>query len=267
MDAIEQADAALEAHWSLIGRWSKGELHEEGGLLWYETPLGHLPYNAVIRSRLPEGAAADVSISRTMKRFRERGVDCLWFLRPSSTPPDLGQRLEAHGLRAAERMTYMSLELAAWEPSPARSAVVCEEVLDAAALDTYTQLTADYWEIPEEQRALVAELQREMGPGTVPGHRYLAFADGRAVCRGYLSLAGPPGVAAIYGMSVRQEARGRGIATRLTRALVERAKAERCERIVLHSSDMAIGLYRRAGFREHCVAAAYATTALWSGEH
>jgi hypothetical protein len=51
---------------------------------------------------------------------------------PSSTPADLGTRLEAQGLRAVEQMTYMSLELAPWAAPSLPSDVAVKEVLDDA---------------------------------------------------------------------------------------------------------------------------------------
>jgi hypothetical protein len=46
-----------------------------------------------------------------------------------------------------------------------------------------------------------------------------------------------------------------------------RAKQRGCHRAVLHSTDMAAGVYRRAGFVERCTITVFATGSLWSGEH
>jgi ribosomal protein S18 acetylase RimI-like enzyme len=79
-----------------------------------------------------------------------------------------------------------------------------------------------------------------------------------------LSLSAPPGVAAIYGMSVRPEARGQGIASHLTNIALHRAKALQCTKVVLHASEMAVNVYRRAGFTEHCELVIHGTAPLWS---
>lgn len=267
MTIVDEIEAALVAQWSLLGCWPKGSLHDEGGLTWFETPIRHSPYNGVVRTHLdPDGA--DAAIARLLERFRARGVNCVWFVGPSASPADLGARLEAQGLARVEPMTYMSLELDGWQPSaPAAGGVTFEEVLDDDALATYANLAIAYWEIPGDDRALVAELHRALGPGRVPGRRYLALDGGRAVGKGYLSLVGPPGVASIYGMSVLPEARGRGIARGMTTVLVERARQEGCHRVVLHASEMAVALYRRAGFVARAVWPVYATARIWSGAH
>jgi len=63
------------------------------------------------------------------------------------------------------------------------------------------------------------------------------------------------------------EARGRGIAGGLTTTLLERATDAGCSRAVLHSTDTAVGVYRRAGFVDRCPIQVFATASLWSDQH
>jgi GNAT superfamily N-acetyltransferase len=264
---VAEIEEALFAQWSHFGRWPRGELHDQDGLLWFETPIKHLPYNGVIRSRLHERASADATIRALMARFRARDVQWFWVVHPSTTPADLGDRLLAHGLRPVEHMAGMSLELAGWNAPPLPQNVVFEEVLDDAGMRAYTDLTMGYWEIPDKERDLVGAFHRHWGPGRAPGHRYVAFVDDEAIGKAYLSLAGPAGVASIYGMSVLPEARGRGVARGMTATLLQQAKTLGCTRVVLHSTDMAVGVYSRTGFVHRCGLTVYATAALWSDEH
>jgi hypothetical protein len=201
MSAVADADEALVAQWSLLGRPPGAELHEERGITWFETPISHLPYNGVIEARLGDDPATDKAIGEVLQRFRRRGVQNLWFFPTTTTPDDLDRRVEAQGLRCVEQMTYMWLDRDD-APTVAAPDVEIVEVLDNEALDVYTALTVAYWEIPENERRLVADIQRALGPGTIPGHRFLAMADGRPLGKAYLSLAGPAEVASIYGMSV-----------------------------------------------------------------
>ena len=262
---MQEIEEAFAAHWSVFGRWTHGELHDENGVLWFETPLKHLPYNGVIRTRID--GDADAVVAATLERFRARRVQFFWLVHPSARPDDLSERLAAHGMEPVEHATGMSLELADWEGRDPPPGVLYREVLDDADLQAYQELTAAYWEIPEDEAPLVAQFQREWGPGRAPGHRYLALLDGVPVGKGYLSVAGPPGVAAIYGMSTRPEARGRGVASGLTTVLLRRAKEIGCRRAVLHSSDMAVGVYCRAGFVEQCRFTVFATAPIWSHAH
>jgi GNAT superfamily N-acetyltransferase len=263
-EVVQDIEEALVGHWSHFGRWPRGELVDEDGTLRYETPIPHLPYNAVLRTRL-DATAADEVIERVVDAHARRGVAFAWWVTPSSTPADLGGRLEAHGLELVEHATGMSIELADWEGGTPREGVDYVEALDEAVLDDYTELIYDYWELPQDARELVAEVNRHWGPGRAPVHRWVAYLDGRPVGKALLSLAAPAGVAAVYGMSVRPEARGRGVAAGLTTTLLARARSLDCRRVVLHSTAMAVGLYERAGFVARCPLDVYATAKLWSG--
>jgi GNAT superfamily N-acetyltransferase len=261
--AIDDIEEALVGHWSYFGRWPKGALVEDAGTLRYETPIPHLPYNAVLRTRLA-AHDTDAVIARVVASYRRRNVDFAWWETPSTTPRDLGARLERQGIGLVERATGMSLDLDGWEAQPPRAGVDYAEALDEAGLRDYAELIYSYWELPEESRDLVAEVNRFWGPGKAPVHRWVAYLEGRPVGKTLLSLAAPDGVAAIYGMSVRPEARGRGVASGLTTTALEKARSLGRRRVVLHSTEMAVGVYARAGFVERCPLAVYATTRLWS---
>lgn len=261
-EAVADVEDAFVGHWSVFGRWAKGALHDEHGILWFETPIRHLPYNGVIRTRI-EGDAGS-AVSALVERFRSRGVDFLWVVHPSAAPDDLGDLLAANGLRPVEDVTGMALELAGWTAPELPAGVEYREALDDESLGVYQTLNARYWELSDADAALAAEFQREWGPGKAPGHRYVAFLDGAPVGKGYLSLAAPDGVAAIYGMYVAPEARGRGVAGGLTTTLIARARDLGCRRLVLHATEMAVGIYLRAGFSEHCRLTVFATAPVWS---
>ena len=49
--------------------------------------------------------------------------------------------------------------------------------------------------------------------------------------------------------------------------MLQRAKQHGCHRAVLHSTDMAVGVYRRVGFVERCTLTVFATASLWSDAH
>lgn len=260
-DPVFDIEEALVGHWSHFGRWPKGALVEDRGTLRYETPIAHLPYNGVLRTRI-EGDADEV-IADVAAAFGARPF--LWWATPSASPADLGARLERHGLSLVEKVTGMALELDGWEPADPRPGVDYAEVLDEEQLRAYANLIVSYWELPEDVRELVDDVNTYWRPGRVAAHRWLGYLDGRAVAKGVLSLAAPDGVAAIYGMSVLPEARGRGIAQGLTTALLRQARELGVRRVVLHSSEMAVGVYERAGFVAHAPLAVYATARIWSG--
>ena len=259
-----EIEAALVGHWSHLGRWAAGVLVDEGGVLRYETPIPHLPYNGVIRTAISGGDPGE-AVNGVVASFQRRGVPFIWWEHPSSTPSDLGFHLERNGLTAVERVTGMAIDLDDWNETTPRGDVRFVEVLDTEAMEAYEDLIVRYWELPPESQAMVASLNRFWGPGQLPAHRWVAYIDDRPVGKALLSLAAPKGVAAVYGMSVTPESRGRGIAGDLTSTLLTRAKELGCRRVVLHSSESAVNVYRRAGFIDCCSMTVYATAPLWSG--
>ena len=264
---LEDTERAFTAIWSrFCGAWRRGVLHERAGLTWFATPIRHLPNNGVIRTRMD--ALDEALVGDVLAGYRERGVQCFWALHTLSTPAGLREVLIAQGLAQVEAMTCMALDLGGWSAPSLPDGVVIEEVRDEEGLGTYTELTLGYWEIPAEDAALVAQLHGDYGPRPDFGVRYLARVDGDVIGKGFLCLdAGAPGLGAIYGMSVRPPARGRGVAGALTTTMLARAREEGHRRMVLHASEVAVGVYARAGFAACGELDVYATAPLWSGDH
>ena len=263
---MEDCERALVGHWSQLGRLPGGTLHAADGLVWFETPVRHLPYNGVVHTQLPGVAQAEAAIERMLAHFEARDAQFFWVVHPSATPPELGGRLAAAGLQPVETMHFMALELDGWAPPAPAPDVTLELAQTEESIRTYSELTFAYWEIPPEEQDGVAALHRAVMAARLPGQPYLAWIDGRPVGKAYLSFTGAPGTAGIYGMSVLPEARGRGVAAALTGAMMARAKEAGCRRAVLHATDMAVGVYRRTGFADCGSADVFATAPLWT-EH
>jgi ribosomal protein S18 acetylase RimI-like enzyme len=266
VEIVRQIEEAFVAHWSLLGKWPGSRLVNEDGLLRFETPIPKIPYNGVVRTAID--ANTDGAVARVVENYFRRGSDFFWMLGPAATPPDTGARLVEAGLELVEQATGMALDLSTWSPPPHRGAdATITEVTDEVRLRDYEDIILFYWELDESSRPHIERLNRYWFGARAKGRRWVAYLDGAPVGKGYLSLAGPPGVAAIFGMSVRPEARGRGIAGALTTTLIKQAKELGFRQVVLHSSDMAVSLYRGAGFVEHCTFDFYATAPIWSEDH
>jgi ribosomal protein S18 acetylase RimI-like enzyme len=266
-DDVQAIEDAFVAHWANFGRGPGGNYHDDGDLIWIEAPVPQLPYNAVIRSRLIDDF--DDRIAKVTAHFRERRVNFLWLVHPSAQPPDLGARLAAHGLALVETATGMSMDLTLWAKNRTTRApevdgqIAYREVQSNADMDSFEVLMAYYWELPPDSRRYAYGINRWVGTGPhAPGVRWIAFIGAEPVGKAYLSLLGSPDTAAIFGVSVRREARGHGVASILTEHLLERAVELGRRRVVLHSSENAVNLYRRMGFVERCALPVYATAVL-----
>lgn len=266
--AIAAIEDAFVAHWSVFGRWSHGSLHEEDGVLWFETPIAHLPYNMVMRTRIADGADATTVVGRVADRFRARQVPYLWVQRPSDQPADLGHLLAREGLDLVETVTGMDLDLATYEPvGEPTAATVLGADSDPDCLRDYVEMIRTYWSVPESARGLLEAFNDEYAGARSPGIRLIARLGDRTVGKLFLNTLEVPRRVSIYGVAVKPEARGHGIATALMDEALGRAIAMGAERCVLHSSEMAVSLYRRMGFVEHCVFSVYATGPLFGTHH
>ena len=120
-DRTAVIEAALERHWRLFGMYPGAELHDEDGVLWFGSPIRHLPYNGVIRTRVTAEADADAVVERVAASFRDRGVPFMWIVRPSDRPADLERRLAIQGLDLVETAIGMDLDLDGWQTEPRRT--------------------------------------------------------------------------------------------------------------------------------------------------
>lgn len=261
-------EQAFETHWRHFGLYPGASLRDEDGVLWFESPLRHLPYNWVIRTRIPDDRDSDAVIERVATGFRDRDVPFMWIHRPSDQPADLGDRLLAQGLSLGETATGMDLDLDSYEPSPNRSdAEVVETEDDDARLQDYEELIRTYWSVPEGDRHYIHTLNRHWTGARSPGVRFVAYLDGAAVGKLFMNTRAAPAHVAIYGVAVTPEARGRGVARALMDEALTRAKRQRARRCVLHASEMALSMYLRMGFVARCLLPVYSTRAIFETHH
>ena len=259
---VEALEEAFVAQWSVYGRAPGGAFRNEDGLVWSEAPVRELPYNAVLRTKL--NVDCESRIDDLVRRFRQRDVQFLWLLHPTALPANLDLLICARGLRQVDSATGMSLDVSGWRPLSAAPAGAVEyrEVTDLTDLRDFETLMAAYWELSEESRAYVFGMSRWAFDSGDLGVRWVAYLHGEPIGKAYLSYLGPGDTAAIFGVYVGPRARGHGVAGTLTRLAIDRAAAAGRRRVVLHSSDMALGIYRRLGFQARCKIPIYATSPL-----
>jgi ribosomal protein S18 acetylase RimI-like enzyme len=270
-DRVGIIEAAFERHWRHFGGYPGASLRDEDGVLWFESPIRHLPYNWVIRTRIPASLDADAVIDRVAGTFRARDVPFMWVHRPSDRPVDLDRRMATQGLDLVETATGMDLDLDDWSPEPNRSDAQLVHVdapgADPQGLSDYEELIRTYWSVPEEERHLIQTLNRHWTGERSPGIRLVAYLDGQPVGKCFANFEDLPAWVAIYGVAVKPEARGRGVATALMNEAMSRGKANWARRAVLHSSSMALSMYQRMGFIERCKLPVFATAALFGTHH
>lgn len=267
-ERIAAIERAFEMHWRHFGLYPGANLRDEDGVLWFESPIRYLPYNWVIRTRISGDRQPDEVIARVAATFRERDVPFMWIHRPSDAPADLGDRLLEHGLSHGETATGMDLELERYRPQPNRGpAQLIEPGEDDALLRDYEELIRTYWSVPDSERRLIQTLHRHWTGARSPGTRLVAYIDGRPVGKLFMNTQELPQHVGIYGVAVRPEARGQGVGRSLMDAALARAKDAGARRCILHSSAMALPMYRKMGFVERCTLPVYATRPIFETHH
>jgi ribosomal protein S18 acetylase RimI-like enzyme len=270
-DRVGVIEAAFERHWRHFGGYPGSRLRDEDGVLWFESAIRQLPYNFVIRTRIPEAADVHAVIGGVASTFRARDGPFMWIHRPSDRPRDLDRHLSMHGLDRVESATGMDLDLDEWQQTPSENRAEIRQVdapgADETGMHDYEELIRTYWSVPEAERHMIEGLNRHWTGQLSPGHRLVAYLDGKPVGKCFVNLEDLPSWAAIYGVAVRPEARGQGIGTALMLEAIAQGAAGGARRIVLHSSSMALSMYERMGFVARCDLPVFATAALFGTHH
>lgn len=245
--AVTGLEENLWDMWAAFGRGEGCILVDTPQVLRFETPIVHAPYNAVMRSRLV--GDVDAQIDEVIAAYAARGVPLMWVLHPTAAPSDLDARLEASGLVESDVCPGMVApieRLPAPEPPPRGVQI---EQLGPAARGDFVELVAWRYSLPDEATGPLLSIMaaRGFGEPDCPTKAWVARIDGRVMSKVVLHLAA--GVAGLYGVATRAEARGLGLARSLTTIAFDEARRLGYETAVLHSTPMAVGLYAGLGFR------------------
>ncbi len=208
-------------------------------------------FNIVQRLRLrPDQVAAAVAEVRQLLREHGR-TSATWEVGPSSTPPDLCERLLALGMTPDEPEPVATGMVLAAPPAAERPAAV--EVRPVEAEADYRRST-DIFRLCFGQEALAdpdeaeAEAERDFAryQATDTWERYLALIDGRAVAAADATLT-PAGVV-LSGGATLSDARGAGAYRALVWARWDEAVRRGTPMLVTQASSMSRPILLRLGF-------------------
>jgi ribosomal protein S18 acetylase RimI-like enzyme len=230
----------------LLGSVKGGACHDAPDLKWAST--GRPVLNRVFGARFaPEMAPVRVvQITALVKSWQ--AFTC-WLIDPDSRPDNLVSLAEVSGWNRHPPWEAMARPLDTPIPETARP-----EELTLARLEHPSQMAA--WaenllsESSPEYRAAFAGVFVELGcEAHLPWSFYMACLQGKPVASSMLFLHG--GIAGLYWIGTRPEARRQGIATALTAHTLRQAQQAGATLAVLQASDMGQPIYRTLGFREY----------------
>ena len=244
---IHELEENLWQMWANVGCGPGCALHDEGDLLWFETPIPIMPYNGIVKCLVT--ADVDRRIDKVLRHFAEREVAFMWVMHPSSLPLDLADRLEARGLYEAEVVPGMVRTLDSLpEVPPLPEGVMLRKVTAESDASAFYDFAAWRWGVPEaytDQMSAIMTSFRFGQPGS-RAHMWQAWQKDQPIAKAGMYLTS--GSAGIYAVVTRPEARRRGLARILTLVALTEARRRGQHLAVLHSSPAGEGLYRSMGF-------------------
>lgn len=251
---------------SMANDLPNGELAESEKLSRHHTFPTNPMFKGVWNTRLSE-SEADAAIEETIAWFRERDAPYFfWWTGPETTPADLPQRLQSHGLiDMAEQQKEMAAGIEQTElGAPCMVAelgkmnesaltrtpeeFVVREVASEAELDDFKKVFVETYEIPEWAGQAWVDATRTIGIGRTPWRMFVGYLNDEPVATNMLFNGG--GVASVYAIATVPSARGKGVGGAITlKPLIEARDRDGYKYAVLFSTEMGIRVYQRIGFR------------------
>jgi GNAT superfamily N-acetyltransferase len=258
-DSPEQVALALDANkiaaGTLLSTLPHAALHEEPGLLWFETGIALDAYNGVLQTHLSR-EELPAAIERVLAHFQEHRLPFHWYVGLTFEPANPGDMLEEGGLIHDEDEPGMAADLHSLaEDLPAVPQLVIDEVLTESQLRQWSQTT--FCGAPAEamQCVFIAHSGLPLGEQS-PMHLYLGTQSGEPVATVKLFFAA--GVAYIGRVVTIPDHRRQGIGTRMTLHAMHTARQAGYRIAVLTASPIGIAIYRRLGFFECCQVSTFA---------
>ena len=244
---------AIEANqWAYFATVLGDDFHEEKDLAWYLTGIPSHIFNGVLKARL-QPDTLEKRIEETLERFRSRHLPMFWWVGPASSPDDLGEHLESHGLTLVdgEGAPGMAVDLALLKNLEPPKEVKIERVNNKQVLAGWVRVFTSVFDIPAECSDACLEIFDRVGYA-LDGNswNYVGILGDRIVATSAVFLDG--GVAGVYNVATMPEARGKGIGAAMTLAPLLEARERGCRVGILQSSRMGYGVYKRLGFQECC---------------
>jgi ribosomal protein S18 acetylase RimI-like enzyme len=258
---VDRAARAIEENGEefllAMGRAGGGEERDDGAVRW---TIGGSPvsyHNAVVAAALGD-EDADGVIQESVEQLRAHGVPGTWHVGPSMRPSDIADRLLGHGFRLDGEEIGMALDPTATVTVPTPERVTIDRVLDRPDLDAYRSVLARGFGEGPAEATWVKEVFEAIGHAEdSPWRHFVALQGDEPVGTSTLFLH--QDVGGIYFVCTVPDARRRGVGAAVTLAAVREAEALGCNLVVLGSSPMGYGVYRRLGFEGRCRIGVYAS--------
>ena len=243
--------AAYDAFLRTVSFPDTGRL-EQGGVVLHVSPSGD---GAIVYSAL-SATTADAAIREQMEAASSRQAALEWIVYSHDEPPDLLQRLEAHGFTAAGCETILVLSLDHVHVPFDTTGLDVRRITspdDVAGIAAVQQQIwgGDAGDIAERLARRLAETPDAIG-------LFAVFVDGMLASTAQITYY-PQGFASLVRSATLPAYRRRGLYTALVGARIAAARARGIRYLDTEASPMSRPILERLGFRP----IAEATTYVW----
>ena len=250
----ELIDASQIAYATFRSTFPGAMLHDEPGLLWFETGIPLRLFNGVLRTQL-EGNELSAAVERVLACFQQRQLPFEWNVGPTSRAQGLDQLLRERGMMREGDEPGMAADLYALSEQVAD---VPNLVIQEVESDEQLRQWSRTWgssapaEVGEHWYTLYKGLRLNQDS---PVYFYLGLLDGEPVAT--VALFFSVGVAAIHHVVTTHKVRRMGIGAAITLRAAQEARRHGYHIAILTASSLGINIYRRMGFREYCMFSTY----------
>ena len=250
--AIEES---LLEYFAKLGEKSPQSFQIEEGsgglyIAWLISGVKYSDFNAVCLSKIPRDEA-DQIIDRVLEPFKFSKVPMEWWITPSSSPPDLRDRLEKRGLKLREEMWGMSADLSKLpETTELPSGLQVKRIENAYQMIEWVDCSGAAFGVPADQLSETLKLFDHGYDEEGDFVHYRGLLDGKIVATSSI-LYGDDN-AGLYDVATLPHARGKGIGRAMTLAPLLDARERGYKVGVLQASKMGYKIYESLGFKEEC---------------
>lgn len=221
-----------------------------------EGVIRHIPLQPgrngfVIYSRLDE-SNADRLIQAQIDRFTSLGVNFEWKLFAHDTPPDLKERLLAHGFVSDEEEAILVLDLQEAPESIFHSPAEADPAVSVVRLERREQLRdvlaveEAVWE--SKMDWLLGDLGAYLEHYSDQASVYAAYVNGVPASSAWAFYSPGSQFVGLYGGSTLAEHRGRGLYTALIAARAREARQRGRRFLTVDASEMSRPILEKRGF-------------------
>jgi len=227
--------------------------HKETDVIWFmmpTVPIGSL--NGVFNSKLPYDSLSCLNrIEEIMEPFKSARVPFTWYITPSCRPSNLGSLLEKEGLTYRGEDPALALDLLELPALAIPEGLTIKLVENSEMLEQWSGAFSKVYNIPKEKMK-VSRPFHEAGGYTSDAkvQHFVGILGSEVVSTCRVAYSG--NIVTLSGMAVLENHRRKGIGASMTLYPLHLAGKRGYRFAVLGSSELALPLYEKLGFREYC---------------